>query len=194
MKTSIQIPQPTMPDIKRFNAKTKRLDNGCVIWMASKEKRGYGRFFMQGHVYFAHRVSYVIAHGKIDPDLVVDHLCFNKSCVNPDHLQLVTAQQNSENRQSRVSKNYSRTRGVYWRPHINRWTVQVGHNGHTYYGGNYERLKDAKQAVIDLRHRIMTNNLKDRGLSTEDLHPVTVITRKPAVQLDKTSVVTDTSQ
>ena len=129
---------------------------------------------MNGHVYFAHRIAYAIAHGPFDKDLVVDHQCFNKSCVNPDHLRLVTPQQNSENREHALAKNYSRVRNVHWKSDFGIWQVSVGHNHKTYYGGYFKHLKDAKQAAIDLRSRLMTNNTMDFGKTTNDLHPVTI--------------------
>lgn len=43
---------------------------------------------------FAHRFSYIIHKGEIPPKLVIDHLCRNTLCVNPDHLEAVTHKEN----------------------------------------------------------------------------------------------------
>lgn len=46
----------------------------------------------------AARVSYILHYGEIPDSLQIDHLCRNKGCVNPDHLELVTTQENTRRR------------------------------------------------------------------------------------------------
>lgn len=58
----------------------------CWEWHAARQSNGYGRFFVGGNVAFAHRVAYVIANGPIPRQMVVDHLCRNHACVNPEHV------------------------------------------------------------------------------------------------------------
>lgn len=62
-------------------------ETGCWEWTRSKDG-GYGQFHRCG-TKWAHRVYYRWAHGKIPDDRVVDHMCMNRSCVNPDHLRIV---------------------------------------------------------------------------------------------------------
>lgn len=74
-------------------------ESGCWVWMASLNSFGYGQFGLREPVrrpYPAHRVSYVIHHGPIEPGLVIDHKCRVRACVNPNHLQMVTQAQNME--------------------------------------------------------------------------------------------------
>jgi hypothetical protein len=61
----------------------------CVIYTGTPSAQ-YGRY--QGEQ--AHRYSYRIHHGPIPKGAVIHHRCFNKRCVNPNHLQAVTPQQN----------------------------------------------------------------------------------------------------
>jgi len=68
--------------------------SGCWIWIGYKSKRGYGKFYFEKSWYRAHRFSYLMAHGGIDPNLTIDHLCRNTACVNPSHLEQVTNQEN----------------------------------------------------------------------------------------------------
>jgi hypothetical protein len=77
----------------RFEQYTIRTD-GCWHWLGSL-RRGYGRMRVSGKTFAAHRVSYEHFVGSIPGDLTLDHLCRNTSCVNPAHLEPVTARENT---------------------------------------------------------------------------------------------------
>lgn len=70
----------------------------CWEWTGPTLKNGYGQFGSgknRGISTLAHRVSYIMIKG--DPgELQVDHLCHNKICVNPQHLEAVTPQVNTQ--------------------------------------------------------------------------------------------------
>ena len=68
--------------------------DGCWIWRAGMRALGYGGFSINGKGIPAHRVSYEFLRGPIPQGLELDHLCRNPSCVNPDHLEAVTHQEN----------------------------------------------------------------------------------------------------
>lgn len=55
---------------------------------------GYGVIGIDGKNVYAHRFSYEQSKGPIPPGLVIDHLCRVHHCVNPDHLEAVTTQEN----------------------------------------------------------------------------------------------------
>ena len=73
-------------------------NSGCWLWLGSNDgKHGYGRVSQKLHgEHQAHRAVYVVHKGPIPAGLVIDHLCRNPACVNPDHLEPVTPRTNLE--------------------------------------------------------------------------------------------------
>jgi len=66
----------------------------CMPWIAAKSSGGYGSFFLSGQMICAHRWAYEAMNGPIAPGLTIDHLCRNRGCVNPEHLEAVTHEVN----------------------------------------------------------------------------------------------------
>lgn len=76
-------------------------NSGCWLWFGGVDKAGYGKF--RGHrsgKIMAHRFSF----GFVPEGLEIDHKCRNKSCVNPEHLEAVTHQENMR-RNPRICRN-----------------------------------------------------------------------------------------
>ena len=62
---------------------------GCWVWIGARDPNGYGYFGSTAGTRLAHRIAYEWLVGKIPDGLVLDHLCCNPPCVNPDHLEPV---------------------------------------------------------------------------------------------------------
>lgn len=88
------MPKKRRPTPERFWEKVLKTES-CWHWRGSKTRKGYGNFFGPDRkVVRAHRYSYELAKGPIPEGLELDHLCRNRACVRPDHLDPVTHVEN----------------------------------------------------------------------------------------------------
>lgn len=81
----------------RFMQKVEKTVS-CWNWTGADNGRGYGRFYVNGRLQYAHRWSYVHFVGEIADGLTVDHICRNTRCVNPEHLDAVPQGENNRRR------------------------------------------------------------------------------------------------
>lgn len=88
------MPPRPMCAIHRFLRKILRTASGCWLWQANITSAGYGLFWFDETSWLAHRWSWLTFRGKIPGGLVIRHMCGNKLCVNPGHLDIGTQQQN----------------------------------------------------------------------------------------------------
>lgn len=87
-----------------FESKINKTDD-CWLWTGAKQNRGYGNYRSK----LAHRVSYERYIGPIPNGLTIDHLCRNRLCVNPAHLEPVTQYENNMRGQTVVAINKKKT-------------------------------------------------------------------------------------
>jgi len=78
----------------RFWKKAQKTDT-CWLWIAGVSSNGYGSFCLNGRTMAAHRIAWELLRGAIPDGLTIDHLCRNRICVNPTHMELVTSKENT---------------------------------------------------------------------------------------------------
>jgi hypothetical protein len=64
--------------------------DACWMWRGARNRDGYGNVKVAGATVGAHRVAYLLAYGHLEPGRELHHICGNRACVRPDHLQEVT--------------------------------------------------------------------------------------------------------
>lgn len=83
----------------RFWAKVDRQgDDDCWPWMGSRLPEGYGTFWRDGRIIYAHRMAWELQNGPIPVGLQIDHRCYNTWCVNVRHMEVVTMLENIRRR------------------------------------------------------------------------------------------------
>lgn len=128
-ETSISEHQTLNPLYLRFFEKVEKGDK-CWIWKGAVDAHGYGSFVIEGLTKKSHRVSYEMSKGEIPEGLVIDHICKNKLCVNPEHLRAISRVENVMIGDGPTAKNARKT-------HCNRNHPLSGSNLYTYKGKRY---------------------------------------------------------
>jgi hypothetical protein len=81
---------PKQSVLERLMSRVEKTTDGCWLWTGQKLRDGYGKIRAYGSTRLTHRVAYQEIKGSVPADLDLDHLCRNRACCNPDHLEPVT--------------------------------------------------------------------------------------------------------
>ena len=135
--------------------------SNCHFWKGAKTKKGYGAIQMSGKIFPAHRLSYRLHKGPIPRGMLVCHRCDNPACINPDHLFLGTAKENTDDMSNKF-------RGLYGRKPIAIKDIITGEtkvfNTQRELGKHLGRTQSAisyairRQSIIDNRYSIHNAN------------------------------------
>lgn len=83
-----------LPAAERLLRKRRITCDGCWEYTGALTSKGYAQVACAGTMRFAHRIMYEDRKGKVPPGMELDHLCRNRACFNPDHLQAVSHTEN----------------------------------------------------------------------------------------------------
>lgn len=119
--TGLREPDPGPHAIARFWPKVFAAPSGCWEWTAHRSGNGYGQFWNGERLVAAHRFSYELLIGPIPYGLTLDHLCRNRGCVNPWHVEPITGRDNTLRGISFSAINAAKTHCI---------------NGHPFFGDN----------------------------------------------------------
>lgn len=121
-------------EAERFWEKVDRTENDCWLWTGALWGGGYGLFSVrirQGRYRSvpAHRWAYEHVVGPIPDGMDIDHLCRNRRCVNPAHLEPVTRRENILRGVSQVALHAAATHCPAGHPYNeqNTWVSKAGH-------------------------------------------------------------------
>lgn len=115
---------PETSDADRFWARVRvGGPDDCWLWLGNCDRRGYGRTSGAGRERMAHRVAYELRIGPIPSGLTLDHLCRVTGCVNPAHLEPVTAAENTRRRNA-LQYGPVCAKGHPYTPENTRWRIR----------------------------------------------------------------------
>lgn len=140
---------------------------GIFVWRVARKDRigkkagalngfGHRQIRLKGKLYMAHRLAWLYLHGEW-PQTNIDHINGIPDDNRINNLRLATSKQNQENVKLRVD-NASGCRGVSWNYREGKWVARVQHHKQRINVGKFDLLRDAVQAVKQVRNQLYTHN------------------------------------
>jgi len=147
----------------------------CWEWTGVRQRNGYGRCRRGDRDVLVHRLAYQVAVGPIPEGLQVDHLCRNRACIRPDHLEAVSLKVNCHRSDSVGGINARKTRcpkghpydaentwlgqaDVYDKQVIDRVIYAMAGQGHPFSVNDFrELLPEVRNCLISHRLRAAVN-------------------------------------
>lgn len=136
----------------RLLSRTKRSTTGCLIWIGSKNKKGYACAAVGGHHVVVHRLIYALHHGDPGADFDTDHRCSVRGCIAIEHLRPLTHVANV--RAGRAKKTHC-------------------HRGHRLDGDNLRATKAGTRCAACIRIDTDARCAAGRALTASRLRPPT---------------------
>ena len=134
--------------------KRVRQEGDCTIWTGSTNHWGYGRTAVGGGKQrVVHHLAWEQANGPIPPGKELDHICFNRACINVDHLRPVTKSENARHRQGAQPNSKSGIRNVHAYSG-GRWYVRLKVAGKHRSFGVYDTIEEAAEVAAKARREV----------------------------------------
>lgn len=136
----------TEADERAFRRRVTISENGCHMWTGYISRYGYGQISVkEGRTVKAHNLAWQIAYGDPPEGLFPDHLCRNKACVNPEHIDWVTAAENARRERA------TRPASTHCRSGLHRWDDYPPSVGINTDGSTRRRCRPCRNAAIAAR-------------------------------------------
>lgn len=106
-------------------------ETGCWNWTGQLDSGGYGKINAQHRTFAVHRLGCTLVGAPFDPELTLDHLCRNRRCWNPAHLEPCTLRLNILRGVGPTAENAHKTECIHGHPfdeENTRWRYRPGRN------------------------------------------------------------------
>lgn len=110
--------------VERRLSRHVSIEGDCWIWTGSRSGNGYGMIAVDNVRWMAHRYAYTALVGAIPEGLDLDHLCRNRACINPAHLEPVTRSENLKRGAPRGERQRARTHCPHNHPYDEQNTTR----------------------------------------------------------------------
>ena len=134
-----------------FSARTEWRGK-CLVWTGTTNSDGYGVLWAGTKNVRAHRYAWERANGPIPEGLQIDHICWNRACVNVEHLRPATHVENMRNQSGRGRRSSTGYRGVYAKGE--KFEVKVRYGGRQHYLGMFETVEEASAVASAKRAEV----------------------------------------
>lgn len=146
----------------KYEASFKREATGCLVWTRAQNGVGYGVISLGGRLVYVHRHAYEERYGPIPDGLEIDHLCRNRACAEPTHMEAVTNRENVLRGAGPTAREARQTHCI----HGHEFTLK---NTHIRRNGSRRcracgRIRDQKRAPTRIRYRVPARQPERRGV------------------------------
>lgn len=136
-----------------IKARTSRdAATGCLVWHGALCRKGYARLKVDDRHVSVHRYVWEREYGPIPAEMVVDHTCYNRACLEISHLRVTSSMKNTWNRSGPTSASSSGIRNVY--PRRGKYYVAIKRDGVMHNFGTFVDIEDAARVAEVKRYEL----------------------------------------
>ena len=129
-----------------------RQEGECVVWTGHVNAKGYPRINTGARLELVHRYVWERENGPIPEGAEVDHICFNRACIKPEHLRLADRVSNTRHRSGAQPNSVSGVRNVHRRG--DRWVVRLKSKRKHYEFGVFDTIEEAEVVARKARREM----------------------------------------